>query len=84
VSHTHAVSPHVLAACTTGAAYCKVLQTDRISECWCLAISSRNLLDKWKGIEKKQLTLNMVIDVFALLDPARFARGFLMFDSLLL
>ena len=52
---THTVSPHLIAACTTGVACCQQLQTDRISECWCLAVSSRNLfqmeLDKLNGIE---------------------------------
>ena len=53
--HTHTVSPHLIAACTTGVACCQQLQTDRISECWCLVVSSRNLfqmeLDKLNGIE---------------------------------
>ena len=53
--HTHTVSPHLIAACTTGVACCQQLQTDRISECWCLVVSSRNLfqmeLDKFNGIE---------------------------------
>ena len=53
--HTHTVSPHLIAACTTGVACCQQLQTDTILECWCLVVSSWKLFemefDKWNGIE---------------------------------
>ena len=36
-----------------------------------------------EGFRKNMKKLNMVIEVFALSDPGRFAKAFLMFDPLL-